>query len=338
MYLRDLQKKLGGEAVGEVDRPLTGVGTIGSAGPTEITFLANQRYRADLSATRAGAVIVSNTDRDLSMLPRLVVANPYACFARVAQLFNPPPVHARGIHSSAAIHADARIAASASIAEYVSIGRGTVIGEGARIGPGCIIGDDVSVGADTCLAARVTVYAGCRIGARGIVHAGAVIGADGFGFAPDFSEGAGGWVKIPQVGCVVIGDDCEIGANTTIDRGAIDDTVIGNDVKIDNQVQVGHNCLIGDHTIISGCVGIAGSSKIGRRVMMGGGAGVIGHLEICDGAVISAMTLVTKSITEPGMYTGSMPLMKHADWLRNAVHLRRLDAMADAIKNKGGSK
>ena len=338
MYLRDLQKKLGGEAVGEVDRPLTGVGTIRSAGPTEITFLANQRYRSDLSATRAGAVIVSNADRDLSMLPRLVVANPYACFARVAQLFNPPPVHARGIHSSAAIHADARIAASASIAEYVSIGRGTVIGEGARIGPGCIIGDDVSVGADTCLAARVTVYAGCRIGARGIVHAGAVIGADGFGFAPDFSEGAGGWVKIPQIGCVVIGDDCEIGANTTIDRGAIDDTVIGNDVKIDNQVQVGHNCLIGDHTIISGCVGIAGSSKIGRRVMMGGGAGVIGHLEICDGAVISAMTLVTKSITEPGMYTGSMPLMKHADWLRNAVHLRRLDAMADAIKNKGGSK
>jgi UDP-3-O-[3-hydroxymyristoyl] glucosamine N-acyltransferase len=338
MYMRDLQKIVGGEAVGEVKQPLTGVGTIRSATPTKITFLANRRYRSDLSASRAGAVIVGNADRDLTSLPRLVVANPYACFARVAQLFNPPPLYTSGIHPSAIIHADAHVPESASLAEYVSIGRGAVIGEGARIGPGCIIGEDVSVGAHTCLVARVTIYARCSIGARGIVHAGVVIGADGFGFAPDFSDGDGGWVKIPQIGRVVIGDDCEIGANTSIDRGAIDDTVVGNDVKIDNQVQVGHNCVIGDHTIISGCVGIAGSSTIGRRVMMGGGSGVIGHLEICDGAIISAMTLVTKSITEPGMYTGSMPLMKHGDWLRNAVHLRRLDAFADAVKGKPGAK
>ena len=338
MYLRDLQQKLGGEAVGEVKRPLAGVGTIAAANENEITFLANPRYRVELSQTRAGAVIVGIKDKDLTQLPRIVVANPYAYFARVAQLFNPAQVPEGGVHPSTVVHASAQVAQSASVAEFVSIGRDVVVGEGVAIGAGCIVGDGVMLGPDTRLAARVTIYAGCRIGARGIVHSGVVIGADGFGFAPDFAGDAGGWVKIPQTGRVVIGDDCEIGANTTIDRGAIEDTVIGNDVKLDNQIQVGHNCVIGDHTIISGCVGIAGSSKIGSRVMIGGAAGILGHLEICDGAIISAMTLVTKSITEPGTYTASMPLMKHEDWLKNAVHLRRLDAMADAIKNKGGSK
>lgn len=338
MYLRDLQQKLGGEAVGEVTVPLAGVGTISAANATEITFLANPRYRAELSQTRAGAVIVGDKDRDVTSLPRIVVANPYAYFARVAQLFNPVTVHASGIHPSAVVHADAHIANSASVAEFVSVGRGAVIGEDVYIGPGCVIGENVFLGPQTRLAARVSVYAGCRLGARNIVHSGVVIGADGFGFAADFSGEPGGWVKIPQTGRVIIGDDCEIGANTTIDRGAIEDTVIGNGVKLDNQIQVGHNCVIGDHTIISGCVGIAGSSKIGRRVMIGGAAGILGHLDICDGAIISAMTLVTKSITEPGTYTASMPLMKHAEWLKNAVHLRRLDAMADALKYKGGSK
>ena len=338
MYLRDLQKKLGGEAIGEVNMPLAGVGTIASADVTQITFLANPRYRRELSATKAGAVIVGVGDRDVSPLPRIVAANPYAYFARVAQLFNPPPAFKGGIHPSAIIHSDARISNSAVIAEFVSIGRGADIGEGVSIGAGCVIGEGAVIGAHTRLAARVTLYAGCTIGARGVVHSGVVIGADGFGFAPDFSAGNGSWVKIPQTGRVVIGDDCEIGANTTIDRGAIDDTLIGNDVKLDNQIQIGHNCTIGDHTIISGCVGIAGSANIGSRVMIGGAAGILGHLDICDGAIISAMTLVTKSITQPGTYTSSMPLMKHQDWLRNAVHLRRLDVMADAIKNKGDPK
>ena len=337
MYLRDLQKKLGGEVIGEVTVALSGVGTIASAGVTQITFLTNPRYRAELAATRAGAVIVGSSDRDATSLPRIVAANPYAYFARAAQLFNPAPVHQAGIHSSAVIHPGAHIAAGAAIAEFVSIGANAVIGEGVSIGAGTVIGEGVSIGAGTRIAARVTVYAHCAIGARAIVHSGVVIGADGFGFAPDFSADAGSWVKIPQTGRVLIGDDCEIGANTTIDRGAIDDTVIGNDVKLDNQIQIGHNCTIGDHTIISGCVGIAGSAKIGRRVMIGGAAGILGHLEICDGAVISAMSLVTKSISEPGTYTGSMPLMKHADWLKNAAHLRRLDTMSAAIKIKGGS-
>ena len=338
MSLRELQAKLGGEAIGEVELPLTGVGTIASAGPDKIAFLANPRYRSALAGTRAGAVIIGDKDREATELPRIVTTNPYAYFARVARLFSPQAAFAPGIHPSAVIHPGARVAASVSIAEFVSIADGAEVGEGVRIGPGSVIGAQAVIGEGSQLAARVTIYHNCRIGARAIIHAGVVVGADGFGFAPDFSVDGGGWVKIPQTGRVLIGDDCEIGANTTIDRGAIDDTVIGNDVKIDNQVQVGHNCVIGDHTVISGCVGIAGSTRIGRRVMVGGAAGFIGHLEVCDGAVVSAMTLVTKSITEPGTYTGSSPMMKHEDWLKNAVHLRRLDQMAAMLKDMGEEK
>ena len=331
MFLRDLIDKLGGEAVGEVSVPLHGVGTIESAGVGQITFLANPKYRAALAATNAAAVIVGLKDRDATGRPRIITPNPYAYFAKVAQLFSPQPALKPGVHPSAVVHAGASIAASAEIAEFVSIGAGAVIGEGAYIGPGCVLGEQVSVGVGTRLAARVTLYAGCRIGERGIVHAGAVIGADGFGFAPE----NGAWLKIPQTGRAMIGDDCEIGANTTIDCGALDNTVVGNGVKIDNQVQIGHNCVIGDHTVISGCTGIAGSTRIGKHVMIGGAAAIIGHLEICDEAIISANTFVTKSITEPGTYTSGMPQMAHRDWLNNAVHLRRLDAMAEAIKKLG---
>jgi UDP-3-O-[3-hydroxymyristoyl] glucosamine N-acyltransferase len=333
MFLRDLQSKLGGECVGEVSRPLAGVGTLERAQETEISFLANPKYRAALTGTRAGAIIISPGDRGATDRPRIVTANPYAYFAKVAQLFTPRPVFAPGIHQTAVIAKSARIAASASIAEFVSIGERVEIGENVRIGAGSVISDDVVIGADSTLIARVSIYAHTRIGVRAIVHAGVVIGADGFGFAPEFTAGVGQWQKIPQTGRAIIGDDCEIGANTTIDRGAIDDTVIGNDVKLDNQIQVGHNCTIGDHTVISGCVGIAGSTKIGKRVMIGGAAGIIGHLEIGDDVVVSAMTLVTKSIMEPGVYTSGTPLMPHRQWLKNAAHLRRLDTMADQLKS-----
>jgi UDP-3-O-[3-hydroxymyristoyl] glucosamine N-acyltransferase len=332
MFLRDLQSKLGGECVGEVSRPLVGVGTLEHARETEISFLANPKYRAALANTQAGAVILSRKDRDATSKPRLIVDNPYAVFAKVAQLFAPSPAFAPGIHTSAVIASSARVSPTASIAEFVSIGERAKIEDNVRIGPGCVIGDDVVVGAGSQLVARVVLYGRTVIGARALVHAGVVVGADGFGFAPDFVDKKGQWQKIPQTGRVVIGDDCEIGANTTIDRGAIDDTVIGNDVKIDNQVQVGHNCMIGDHTVISGCVGLAGSTRIGKRVMIGGAAGAIGHLEICDDAVVSAMTLVTKSITEPGMYTSGTPMMPHREWLKNAAHLRRLDAISDQVK------
>ena len=331
MFLRDLIDKLGGEAVGEVSQPLRGVGTIDSADASQITFLANPKYRSALAASNAGAVIVGLKDRDASSRPRIVTPNPYAYFAKVAQLFAPPQVLEPGVHASAVVHTSVVVAATAEIAEFVSIGAGSVIGEGVYIGPGCVIGEQVFVGAGTRLAARVTIYAGTRIGARGIVHAGAVIGADGFGFAPE----NGAWLKIPQTGRVLIGDDCEIGANTTIDRGALDNTVVGNGVKIDNQVQIGHNCVIGEHTVISGCTGIAGSTRIGKHVMIGGAAAIIGHLDICDEAIISANTFVTKSITAPGTYTSGMPQMAHRDWLDNAVHLRHLHTMADAIKKLG---
>ena len=337
MLLNDIISRLGGEAIGEVDKPLSGVGTISGAAGDRITFLANPKYRSALAHTTAGAVIVGTRDRDATTKPRIVAANPYAYFARVAQLFHPIALRKGGIHASAVVHAGASIAASASIAEFASIGAKAIIGERVQIGAGSVIGDNVQIGADCVIAARVTIYPDCIVGERGIVHSGVVIGADGFGFAPDFQgDNVGSWVKIPQTGRVVIGDDCEIGANTTIDRGAIEDTVIGNDVKLDNQIQVGHNCEIGDHTVIAGCVGIAGSTKIGKRVMIGGAAGFTGHLEVCDGAVISAMTLVTKSITEPGMVTAVMPQMKHEDWLKNIAHLRHLDKLAGEIKKKKG--
>ncbi len=332
MKLQDIQQKLGGERIGEVASQLAGVGTIESADETQITFLANPKYRSALGRTAAGAVIVGPEDRDITSKPRIVAANPYVYFARVAQLFSPPASHAGGIHPSAVVHAGAVIAASAAIGEFVSVGFNAIIGERVQIGAGSIIGENVSVGADSVIAPRVTIYPNCSLGLRGIIHSGAVIGADGFGFAPDFQGDHGSWIKIPQTGRVIIGDDCEIGANTTIDRGAIEDTIIGNDVKLDNQIQVGHNCFIGDHTVIAGCVGIAGSTRIGRHVMVGGAAGFAGHLEVCDGAVISAMTLITKSITEPGMVTAVMPQMKHADWLKNIAHLRQFDKLANEVK------
>ncbi len=331
MLLRDLISKLGGEAVGEVTQPLNGVGTIENANISRITFLANPRYRAALASSGAGAVIVGLKDRDVTDKPRIVIANPYAYFARVAQLFSPARDVIAGVHASTVIHASAKVASTAEVSEFVSVGRGAMVGEGVRIGAGCVIGENVVIGAGSVLMARVTIYADCRIGARTILHSGVVIGADGFGFAPDNEH----WIKIPQNGRVVIGDDCELGANTTVDRGAIDDTVIGNGVKIDNQVQVGHNCTIGEHTVISGCVGIAGSTHIGRHVMIGGAASIIGHLDICDEAIISATTFVTKSITEPGTYTSGIPHMKHRDWLKNIVHVRNLDALAQAVKKSG---
>ncbi len=318
--LREIVARLGGEAVGEVPAPLTGVATLDSAGPNHISFLANPRYRGRLATTRAGAVILGLGDRDAASMPRIVSPNPYAYYARTVALFNPEPEIRPGVHPTAQIEAGARVDAGAEVGPYVVIGAGASIARGARLGAHCCIGADSHVGEGTRLHARVTVYDGCRIGARCLLHSGAVIGADGFGMARDH----GAWVKIPQVGGVRIGDDVEVGANTTIDRGALDDTVIGDGVKLDNQIQVGHNCVIGAHTVIAGCTGISGSVTIGRDCMIGGGAGFVGHISICDGVTISGFTFVTKSITRPGTYTSGMPVMPHAQWLRNAAYLRRL--------------
>jgi UDP-3-O-[3-hydroxymyristoyl] glucosamine N-acyltransferase len=328
MFLRDLVQQFGGEAIGELAAPLTGVGTLERANADQIAFLANPKYRRALDATSAGAVIVGTKECDATNKPRIVTHNPYAYFARVAQLFSPPKRYAPGCHPSAVIAPSAAVSPEATVSAQCVVGERAQIAAGAVIGPGCVIGDDVSIGAGTVLVARVVVYQGCHIGARGLLHAGVVIGADGFGFAQDNGQ----WVKIPQTGCVRIGDDCEVGANTTIDRGAMEDTLIGHGVKIDNQVQVGHNCSVGDHSIISGCTGIAGSTHIGSRVMIGGAVSITGHLSICDDAVLSANAFVTKSVTAPGMYSAGFPLMPHAEWLKNAAQIRHLDALADTVK------
>jgi len=328
--LREIVARLGGEAVGEPPAPLTGVATLDSAGPADIAFLANPKYRAKLATTRAGAVIVGPGDRDHASGPRIVSENPYAYYAKTVALFHPEPAIVPGVHPTAQVHPSAQVDASAHVGAFCVMGPNARIAAGARIGEGCVIGAGVAIGERTRLHPRITIYDGCTIGARVILHSGVVIGADGFGMARD----AGRWIKIPQVGGVRIGDDVEVGANTTIDRGALDDTVIEEGAKLDNQIQVGHNCVIGAHTVIAGCTGISGSVKIGRNCMIGGGVGIVGHLEICDGVMISGFTLVAKSITQPGTYTSGMPAMPHAEWLRNTVHLRHLDEIARAARGR----
>ena len=328
LTLRQIVERLGGEAVGEVGAPLTGVATLDSAGPNDIAFLANPKYRGRLATTRAGAVILGPGDREAASIPRIVSDNPYAYYAKTVALFHPDEQAKPGIHPFAQIDGTANVDAYAEIGAFVVIGPRATIGKGARIGSHCVIGTDAHVGENTRLHARVTIYDGCRVGARCVLHSGAVIGADGFGMARE----AGRWLKIPQVGGVRIGDDVEVGANTTIDRGALDDTVIEDGVKLDNQIQVAHNCVIGAHTVIAGCTGISGSVTIGRNCMIGGGVGIVGHISICDRVTISGMTLVTKSITEPGTYTSGLPFMPHAQWLRNAAQLRHLDDIARSVR------
>jgi UDP-3-O-[3-hydroxymyristoyl] glucosamine N-acyltransferase len=304
------------------------VATLEHAGPRDIAFLTNPRYRAQLATTRAGAVIVAPGDARATPLPKLVSMNPYATYARVAAILHPARAPAPGIHPSACIERSARIAPSAAIGPYAVIGANASIGERAVIGAHCVVGDIASVGDDAVLDSHVTVYPRCVIGARTLVHSGAVIGADGFGLA----EEGGRWLKIPQIGRVVVGADVEIGANTTIDRGAIDDTVIEDGVKLDNQIQVAHNCVIGAHTAIAGCVGIAGSTRIGAHCRIGGAAMISGHLEIAAGTVISAATQVYDSISEPGVYTGAFPALPHREWKQVASQTRRLRELADRVR------
>jgi UDP-3-O-[3-hydroxymyristoyl] glucosamine N-acyltransferase len=332
--LGEIVARLGGEALGEVPEPLTGVAALDSAGPRHLAFLANSKYRGRLATTKAGAVILGPGDRDAAAMPRIVSDNPYAYYARAVALFNPEEAVRPGIHPQAAVDPSARVDAGAQVDAFAVIGPGATVGPGAHVGEHCVLGRGVCIGAGTRLHPRVSVYHGCTVGARCVVHSGAVIGADGFGMARD----AGRWVKIPQVGAVRVGDDVEIGANTTIDRGALDDTVVGDGVKLDNQIQVGHNCVIGAHTVIAGCTGISGSVTIGRDCMIGGGVGIAGHLAICDGVTLTGFTFVTKSITEPGTYSSGMPLLPHAQWLRMAVHVRRLDDIVARLPRDEGGK
>jgi len=328
LTLAEIAARLGGRIAGDPQVLIERIGTLERAGEGEIAFFSNPRYRAQLRATGAAAVILEAGAEALTGRPRIVCESPYLYFARVAQMLNPPAAVEPGIDPLARVEQGARIAATARIEAGAVIESGAEIGERTVIGAGCAIGRDVVIGADCRLYPSVVVYARSGIGARSILHSGAVIGADGFGFAQDGER----WVKIPQLGRVVLGDDVEIGASTTIDRGAIEDTVIEDGVKIDNQVQVGHNCRIGAHTAIAGCVGIAGSCTIGRRCQIAGAAQILGHLSICDDVRISMGTSVTHSIREPGTYTGYYPSAKHAEWLANAPYLKRLGDLAERIE------
>jgi UDP-3-O-[3-hydroxymyristoyl] glucosamine N-acyltransferase len=329
--LSDIVLRFGGELLGDADVRINQVATLETAGAGHISFLANRRYRKQLEQTRADAVIVAAEDADSTQRPRIVCKDPYAYFARVSALLNPPAAVLPGLHALAAIHPSARVAASAAIGPFVSIGAGAEVGEGSLVQAGCALGDNVRVGRDCHLYANVSVYHDCVIGDRVILHSGVIIGADGFGLAWE----SGRWRKIPQIGRVVLGNDVEVGANTTIDRGALDDTVVEEGVKLDNQIQIGHNCKIGAHTAIAGCVGIAGSTRIGRYCRIGGGAMIGGHLEIADNVEISAATAVPKSILKPGTYTSLFPMSLHQDWLRNASHIRHLDTLAERLRELG---
>ena len=329
--LADLADRFALELRGDGARRVTGVGTLAAANEDQVSFLANPVYRPLLKSTRAAAVVVAANAAGDAPTAALVSANPYADFARIAALFEPVAEAAPGIHASAIVDPSASVDAAASIGPWCTIGARTRVEAGAVLGPHCIVGPDCAIGAGTRLAARVTLVERVVLGARVLVHPGAVLGADGFGLAMD----RGRWLKVPQLGGVAVGDDCEIGANTTIDRGTIGDTVIEEDVRLDNQIQVGHNARIGAHTAMAGCVAVAGSATIGRYCLIGGGAGIVGHITLADRVTVTAMSLVTHTIREPGEYSSGTPIQDNRTWRRNAARFRRLDAL---VRRRFGDK
>lgn len=327
--LGEVAAKFGCELHGAADITVERVGTLANAGPGAVCFLANPLYREQLAATKAAAVILESRYAAECPVASLVADNPYATYARVAGFLHPVTQLQPGIHPDASLADDVRVASSAHVGAQAVIGAGAEIGAHASIGAGSVLGRGVKIGAYTRLAPRVTVLDDVSIGERCVIHAGAVVGSDGFGFAPDGDD----WVKIPQLGAVRIGNDVEIGANTTIDRGTIDDTIIEDGVKLDNLVQIAHNVQVGAHTVMAAMSGAAGSTKIGRRCKIGGGAVLINQIEICDDVMLAFRSVVTKSVTQPGIYGGSLPAEDLKRWQRNAARFRRLDAFAERLKS-----
>ena len=323
----ELAERLGLSVRGDADTRVSGVATLARAGAGDLAFLANPRYRSQLADSAAGIVVMRAGDAEGHAGTALVADDPYSAFARAAALFEVKAAREPGIHPSTDIHPTARVDGGAHVGAFCSIGARSVVEAGAVLGPGCVVGEDCVVGAGSELVARVTLVTRVRLGKRVLVHPGAVLGADGFGLAMD----GGRWTKVPQLGGVVVGDDCEIGANTCIDRGALDDTVLEEDVRLDNLVQVAHNVVIGAHTAMAGCVAVAGSTRIGRHCLVGGAAGIVGHIELCDRVVVTAMSLVTHSIREPGEYSSGTPLMRNRDWRRAAARFRQLDGLARRV-------
>ena len=326
--LGELARLVEGELRGDENRRITGVGTLAGAGPEDVAFLANPRYRGQLSRTAAAAVVLAPADADACPVDAIVVSNPYLAYARISRALTPGEPWVPGRAPGAQVAEDAEVDPSARVEANAVVESGARIGARTRIGPGAVIGRGVVIGSETVIHANVVIAGGCRVGSRVILHPGVVIGADGFGLA----HAGDHWEKVPQRGAVVIEDDVEVGANTTIDRGAVDDTVIEAGVKLDNLIQVGHNVRIGAHTAIAACTAIAGSVRIGRHCVIGGAVAIAGHLEIADRVTITGMSMVSHSIREPGTYSSGLPLDDNHNWRRNAARFRQLDELARRLR------
>jgi UDP-3-O-[3-hydroxymyristoyl] glucosamine N-acyltransferase len=334
MTLGEIAVRFGLELIGDPDQAVDGVAALADAGPGKLTFCTGAKYRRELAATRASAVVLARELAADCPVAALVSPRPYAAYARIAGVLHPQPAVAGGRAPGAQVAPTAEVPSTAWVGPNAVIGAGAVIGERCSIGPNCAVGEGVVLGDDSRLLAGVTLHTGVVAGRRCSFKSGAVVGSDGFGFAPDTD----GYVKVPHLGGVRLGDDVEIGANTTVDRGTLGDTVIGDGVKLDNQVQVGHNCRIGAHTVIAGCVGISGSTTIGSRCMIGGAVGIAGHLEIGDGVVVTGYSLVTHSLPGPGVYSSGWPAMAAARWRRAVARLHRLDARRRGAQDRQGDE
>lgn len=320
LTLAQLAALTGAELRGDPEGEIHGLAPLETAGPGQLSFLANPRYRQHLSGSQAGAVLLQPDEAGHFAGNALLVDHPYAAFARLTHVFDPAPRREAGVAASAVIDPTAEVHPSAAVAAGVVVEAGAVIGAGCVLEPGVVVGAQARLGEQCWIGANAVIHHHCQLGDRVRVHAGAIIGAEGFGFAPV----AGHWQRIAQIGTVRIGDDCRIGANTTIDRGAVGDTVIGCNVIIDNQVQIAHNVQVGDHTAIAACCGISGSTRIGRHCVLAGGVGLVGHIEIADRVQITGMTMVTKSIHVPGSYSSGTAMSDTAQWKKMAVQLRQL--------------
>lgn len=327
----ELVLHVGGQPVADDDlngKVITGVNTLMSANNQQVSFFTNSKYKGELAETNAGVVLVSEEHQDLIAGRALVVSNPHAAFAKIAQLFDNTPRVANGIAKSATVSASARLGENVSIGPNAVIAADAYIGDNVQIGANTVIGEAVEIGNDSIIYPNVTIYHGVQLGQAVTVHSQTVIGSDGFGYANERGE----WLAIPQTGTVIIGDRCQIGAGTTIDRGALEDTIIGTNVIIDDQVHIGHNCRIGDHSCICGKTGMAGSVSIGKYVVIAGSVVINGHLSIADKVQITGFSMVTSDITEPGVYSSGQPAVPNREWRKNAVRARQLDDLFARVK------
>jgi UDP-3-O-[3-hydroxymyristoyl] glucosamine N-acyltransferase len=328
MTLRALATALGLDLVGDADLRVSRVGDLALADASSVAFLADPKYRPLLKTTRAAAVILRADVAADCPVAALVSADPHLAFARAARLLHPVPPVKGGRHPSAVIAADANIDPSAWIGQLAVVEEGAEVGQRVFVGPGSVIGAGCSVGEDSRLVARVTLCAGSVVGRRALLHPGCVIGRDGFGFARDGER----WLRVPQLGRAVLGDDVEVGVNSAVDRGALGDTVISDGVKIDSLIQIGHNVQVGENTAMAACSGISGSTRIGRNCTVAGAVGMAGHLEIGDNVHFTGMAMVTRSFAEPGVYSSGIPAMPSAEWRRAVARIRQLDELARRLK------